>query len=433
MNKVMWGTGVVSVLVWAASLLAMPAETSMDVWFWRKQLIYLTGIAAFAYMSLIMVLAIRPKWLEKPLNGLDKMYRLHKWAGIWAISLGVAHYAIKLSKSILTMYFERGAKGPHEDWFLDMFRGSAKDLGEWAVYFSVVMLVVTLWKKFPYDKWRILHKTLSVFFLVIVYHSIVLTPAEWWLQPAGLFMAVCAAVGSWCAVLAIFGRIGAKRTYAGTVIKVMHLPNQIIEITCELGKQWSHEEGQFAFIKHAALGEKHPFTISSADNGDGQVRFAIKSLGDDTAHLYAAVKEGDKVNVEGPYGCFSYNEDSQTEQLWVAAGIGVTPFIAWLEGLQEQPEKAPKVTLHYCANNEQEGVYAKRLQALTETIDNITLVIHYSEQEGYLTADKLLQGTAQNTPIWFCGPSGFAKAIKTGMQKTGRDLALFHNEYFEIR
>ncbi|MFT0213400.1 ferric reductase-like transmembrane domain-containing protein [Pseudomonas sp. F1_0610] len=433
MKKLMWGTGVVSLLIWGISLLLLPENTNMDIWFWRKQLIYVTGVASFAYMSLIMLLAIRPKWLENPLNGLDKMYRLHKWAGIWAISLGVVHYLIKLSKDILILYVERGAKGPREDWFLDIFRGAAKDLGEWAVYFSIAMLVITLWKKFPYDKWRIIHKSLSAFFLVIVFHGVVLSPSEWWLQPIGMFMAVCSLLGSYCAVIAIFGRIGAQRRFSGKVESVEQLANGIVEITCNLGKNWHHTQGQFAFIKHTALGEQHPFTISSADKHDGRVRFAIKSLGDDTTLLYHSVKVGDKVEVEGPYGCFSYNENSQTEQLWVAAGIGVTPFIAWLEGLQEQPEKAPKVTLHYCANNEQEGVYAKRLQALTETIDNITLVIHYSEQEGYLTADKLLQGTAQNTPIWFCGPSGFAKAIKTGMQKAGRDLALFHNEYFEIR
>lgn len=433
MKKLMWATGLLSLLVWFISLILMPAETTMDVWFWRKQLIYLTGIASFAYMSLIMLLAIRPKWLEKPVGGLDKMYRLHKWAGILAISLGVAHYGIKLSKSILIEFVARGAKGGKEAWIFDGMRGIAKDLGEWAVYFSVAMLVITLWKKFPYDKWRTIHKTLSIFFLVIAFHGVVLTEPSWWLQPAGLFMALCTVVGSWCAVIALTGRIGASRRFQGKIIAVQQLPNQIIELTCALNKQWQHAEGQFAFLKLKALGEPHPFTISSADQGDGLVRFAIKVLGDNTAHLYHSVKTGDSVQVEGPYGCFNYHSNGAEEQVWVAAGIGVTPFIAWLEGLQAQPQNAPKVTLHYCVNNPQQGVYVQRLQELTANIENINLVLHYSDNDGHVTAEQLLQGTAANSSIWFCGPSGLAKVIKQGMQTAGRDLKLFHNELFEMR
>jgi len=41
-----------------------------------------TGAMGLAMMSLALVLATRPKWLERPLHGLDKMYRLHKWLGI---------------------------------------------------------------------------------------------------------------------------------------------------------------------------------------------------------------------------------------------------------------------------------------------------------------------------------------------------------------
>ncbi|WP_238138414.1 MULTISPECIES: ferric reductase-like transmembrane domain-containing protein [Glaesserella] len=44
-----------------------------------------SGIVAFGAMSLCMLLATRPRWLENTLNGLDKGYRLHKWLGITAL------------------------------------------------------------------------------------------------------------------------------------------------------------------------------------------------------------------------------------------------------------------------------------------------------------------------------------------------------------
>ncbi|MBK5144090.1 hypothetical protein I2494_10230 [Budviciaceae bacterium BWR-B9] len=72
-------------LIWAVTFLfSLPA--TFDFFFWRRQIILLTGILSFGYMSAAMLLAVRPTWLEKWLNGLDKMYRLHKYLGIGSLT-----------------------------------------------------------------------------------------------------------------------------------------------------------------------------------------------------------------------------------------------------------------------------------------------------------------------------------------------------------
>ena len=38
------------------------------------------------------------------------------------------------------------------------------------------------------------------------------------------------------------------------------------------------------------------------------------------------------VTVEGPYGCFDF-EDAQPRQVWIGAGIGITPFVARMKQL----------------------------------------------------------------------------------------------------
>lgn len=55
--------------------------------------------------------------------------------------------------------------------------------------------------------------------------------------------------------------------------------------------------------------------------------FIAKALGDHTRRLRETLKIGMPVTVEGPYGCFDF-EDAQPRQIWVGAGIGITPFIA---------------------------------------------------------------------------------------------------------
>lgn len=56
-----------------------------------EQFLTLSGYLAINFMSITMLLATRPGWLESPLGGLDRMYQLHKWTGIMAVSFALAH------------------------------------------------------------------------------------------------------------------------------------------------------------------------------------------------------------------------------------------------------------------------------------------------------------------------------------------------------
>lgn len=429
MKKIMYAAALLVLAAWGLTVYGH--NPSMDVWWWRKQLIYLTGFGSFILMSLIMVLAVRPRWLEKPLGGLDKMYRLHKWAGIWAISLGVSHYLLKLSKDLLKVFFEREAKLPRVENFLEVFRDAAKDVGEWSVWILGIMLIITLWQRFPYHIWRYAHKVLAVIYVLIAFHGVVLAPAGWWTQPAGLLLAVATVVGVYCAFIALSGGIGRTRRYQGHVLSVKQHTGGVLEVTCQLPKQWSHKPGQFAFLTFDRFEGAHPFTVSSADHGDGQVSFAIKALGDYTTRLQTELEVGRAVRVEGPYGCFDMHESG--EQVWIGAGIGVTPFIAWLESLQAHPERAPTATLYYCVKNAGEAVFAEQLQRLAAAVPNVTLNVHYSDENGHLCAEQALQQQSAAAHVWFCGPQGFADALQKGMQAQGCSTRHFHKEYFQMR
>ena len=61
-------------------------EQSAFLWIARQQGLNLSGLLSIVFMSLTMFLAVRPAWLEKTLSGLDRIYRLHKWSGILAVT-----------------------------------------------------------------------------------------------------------------------------------------------------------------------------------------------------------------------------------------------------------------------------------------------------------------------------------------------------------
>mgnify|MGYP006281869929 CR=1 FL=1 len=133
-----------------------------------------TGTMALALMSLAMVLATRPKWLERPLNGLDRMYRLHKWLGITGLGFMLVHWWVSSGKHLrLRRGWAEEAPAALQAW-LQQQEGIAEAVGEWTFYAVVVLLLLALVRWFPYHLFQKVHRLLAVAYVFIVYHSLVL-------------------------------------------------------------------------------------------------------------------------------------------------------------------------------------------------------------------------------------------------------------------
>lgn len=422
-------------LAWGWDLVqAVPPTGVHPWWLARQQLLTLSGFLSIALMSLVMLLATRPTWLESPLGGMDRVYRTHKWAGILAVGFAALHWLIEMSSDILKSLIGRSGRVPKQQFtgFLEVLRDLSKDMGEWAIYAVLAMLAITLWKKFPYRTWRILHKAMPVLYLMLALHAALLAPTGYWQEPAGALLALLLVVGVYGAVHSLLGSIGRSREAAGHIVTVEQPSPDITTVRCHLERGWhGHQAGQFAFVTFEDHEGAHPFTIASADCGDCTVTFQIKALGDYTGGLAQRLRPGQSVRVEGPYGRFDLDRrNPKARQIWIAGGIGVTPFLAWLESLQAHPEQAPAAELHYCTRDQEGDAFVPRLQALCATLPGIHLHIHGARQGALLTATALQD--AGKAEIWFCGPSGLASALREGLRALGA-RPRFHQEAFEMR
>ena len=92
------------IAVWAAQQPEEVLNFSAAFPMMRQAFIVLTGALTLSWMSFGMVLALRPASLERALGGLDKLYRTHKWAGIGAMFLLIAHWLLELSPSTLALW-----------------------------------------------------------------------------------------------------------------------------------------------------------------------------------------------------------------------------------------------------------------------------------------------------------------------------------------
>lgn len=435
MKTLLAGLSALVALIWGMDAINAAAPAGAHPW-WiaRQEALYLSGLLSIAMMSLALLLATRPTWLEAPLGGMDRIYRTHKWAGILAVSFGTLHWLVEMSDDILKFAIGREGRLPKEKLggLLEILRDLGEDLGEWAIYAALAMLAITLWKKFPYRAWRLLHRAMPVIFLMLAFHAALLAPLAYWREPAGVLLAVLLAVGVYGALRSLLGGIGRGRVATGRIVAVDHSAADVTGVRCRLDRAWrGHRPGQFAFVTFDDKEGAHPFTIASADQGDRTLSFQIKALGDYTRGLAARLQPGQAVRVEGPYGRFDIARcNPRARQIWIAGGIGITPFLAWLESLQGKPGPALRADLHYCTRDRATDAFVPRLEALCAALPGISLHIHGARQGASLRAAAL--GEASNAEIWFCGPTGLAEALRQGLGALGWRPP-FHQEAFEMR
>jgi predicted ferric reductase len=443
--RIQWtltGVLLVVLVLWLAT--APFAGVAPNVFALRAPSLQGTGTLAIGVMSVAMVLATRPVFFEPWFGGLDKMYRLHKWLGISALVLAVAHWLwVEAPKWAAELGWlvrpARTARVPSTEpepvlqALLHGLRDPAEGLGEWGFYAMLLLIALALWKRFPYRRFFQTHRLLPLVYLVLVFHAVVLTSDGSWAQPVGIAMGLLMVAGSAAALVVLFGAVGRSRQ-AVAVIDAIGLPAGagVLEVVVQLKSRWAgHDAGQFAFVRFDKSEGAHPFTITSPWTGNGRLVFLIKGLGDYTRQLPTLLRTGDLLRVEGPYGRFTFASD-KPRQVWVGGGIGITPFIARLQALALHPD-GKAIDLFYTTTEPRNGAVA-RLTAAAQAV-GVRLHVLVESVDGRLDADRLCASVPEwrNADVWFCGPAGFGKALRHGLLAKGLAARDFHQELFEMR
>ncbi|WP_199052563.1 ferric reductase-like transmembrane domain-containing protein [Aquitalea sp. ASV15] len=396
---------------------------------WRHELMLLSGVELIMLMSLGMLLGMRPLWLEKLWGGLDKLYGLHRRLGIAAGLMLSAHWLLDLSPRWLIQLGLIAPRVRHAGPHLFSWTVLAKQVGEWAAWAVLGLVIIALLRMVPYGFWRKLHKLFAPVYLMGAFHSAILIPLSFWWTPLGWLLALLLLVGGYAALLSLRRKVGSLQRHVGIITAVESLPGNMLELRCAVPRWPGHQAGQFALLQLDAAEGAHPFTIASAWQGQGELRFVIKALGDYTRSLPGRLQPGAEVVLEGPYGGFTGTRDglaAQGAQVWVAGGVGVTPFLAWLQA-QWQPLPAP-VDFFYCVRHAGEAV---RLDELRHACARLGVRLHLLESaHGQRLTAQVLPATAAD--VWFCGPEGLGQSLQRQLASRPQPPR-FHHEAFSLR
>ncbi|MBP9718444.1 ferric reductase-like transmembrane domain-containing protein [Candidatus Gracilibacteria bacterium] len=383
-----------------------------------------TALVGTAMFALTLILSGRYKVLEKYFGGLDKLYVAHHAFGGISFILLLFHplflsfqYAFTSIKTAFLILLPSGN-----------FVG---DAGIFSLIIMIGALSLTFYTKLPYELWRLSHKFLGLAFFLGAIHGLFnenevsRDPMLFWYL---LTLSIVGIVVFFCHSL--FYRFFVRRTEF-SVDEVNPLNGDVTEIVLKpMSNSISFQPGQFAFVElncGGRISEVHPFSISSAP-ADPRLRFAIKSLGDYTKKVqYACV--GSKAKVEGPFGGFIYTRARSKRQIWIAGGVGVTPFLSMVRCV---PGPDYSIDFFYTTQKADEVIYKTELEAAASS--QFRLHLWPTEEKGRITAAAVteLAGDLKGADIYICGPVPMMRALANQCTALGVRRGRIHTEEFQL-
>ena len=383
------------------------------------------GLVGMALFSINLILAGRFKWLDKHFKGLDKVYANHSRIGAIAFSMLLFHPLMLVVKYVAISTHEAAL-------FFVPFTDMPITWGIISLFLMIVLLSFTFYFKFKYHVWKMSHKFLTLAFLFGVIHTFMISSDVSRNVLLRYYILGLAALGIIIITRkAILDYLPINR-FKYKVKNLVQLNKDIIEIEMEtVNKKMIYKAGQFAFFNFLSMGvssESHPFSISSSYK-DKTLKITVKNLGDFTSGLIN-LRIGDDVLVDGPYGNFSYENVTSKTQIWIAGGIGITPFYSMAQSLKE----GYNIIFYYSVRDKSEAVYVKELQHTETLYPNFNFNLWSASESGYINAGVVtnLCGGIEGKDIFFCGPPMLMDSLKNQFISLGADIKNIHYEDFSF-
>lgn len=374
------------------------------------------GALSMSSMAITLILAARWRIVDRVMGGPDKSYVAHRWLGFFALGGALGHWALAESVG---------------NGLLPILADSGESTGSIAALGLVILTAAAMVRIIPYHLWKASHMLMGPIFLLAAYHTFfVASPLDVGAAPWTL-MAIVSAVG-----LVAWGQTLLRKrtpTKLATVIRAIPFDGGIDVLLQSKAPMPSFRPGQFATIaEDRPSAETHPFTIAGGNTYTR--RFVIRAAGDWTDDFVRNTQPGDQFRIGAGVGRFLPQTDAKrSEQIWVAGGVGITPFLAALERMQ--PDSGARVTLIYCIRTRASSGAIEDVERHAARLPQLDLIVASEETDTRLTPGMftdIVRCVDARTHVYICGPEGL-KTLVAQVWKTLGMTTRVHAERFDFR
>lgn len=193
---------------------------------------------------------------------------------------------------------------------------------------------------------------------------------------------------------------------------------------------FSYQAGQGAALGLHGQRERRPYSIASApadSSIDGAIEFLLRALpGGGLGRHLDGVREGSRVDFEGPFGAFVLPDDlPDTPLLFLAGGTGVAPLRSLAREARARGHRGPRHLL-YSVREASDVAYAEELARWHEDhhgIATITATRHappsWPGERGRIDLPMLGRFTADDPLCFVCGPPGMVDDLTHALSQLG--------------
>lgn len=187
-------------------------------------------------------------------------------------------------------------------------------------------------------------------------------------------------------------------------------------------------------------GKFRTFTIASAPQ-NSELEIVTRQTDSSFKRYLADAPAGSSLQLEGPYGDLALHEDASRPAVFLAGGIGVTPFRSI--ALDATNRALPhRLFLFYSNRSPEDAAFLAELRQLERSNPRFKLIATFTDdnaipqegavEQGYITAAMLSRHVGDITaPVYYvAGPAAMVSAMEGLLKDAGVKQAQVHTEKF---
>jgi ferredoxin-NADP reductase len=191
------------------------------------------------------------------------------------------------------------------------------------------------------------------------------------------------------------------------------------------------QAGQNILLTPGEGWENHTFTIASAPH-EHELMIATRMRESPFKARLQAMEPGEPVTIDGPNGTMVLHADASRPAVFIAGGIGITPFLSMLRDVQHR-RLEHRITLLYSNRRRSGAAFIDELEALAMARPSFRLVATMTEEGGQPIAGPLLRSHVPDTkaPVYYvAGPPGMSMAMLGMLTDVGVASEAMQSEEF---